>query len=401
MRIGIDARPLSKERTGVGNYVQGLVEFLPQAAPEHEYILYSNRPIEAASVQEKCFRHLIDRKFDWCPGAFWLAARGAYLALRDEVDVYWSTNTVLPIHLPAKMRKIVTVYDTVWLRCPETSTRYNVLVQTLFARRAIKHADCIVVISRSTRDELVQALGVPEEKIRLVYPGIVDRYQPIDKAEAASYIAGKYGVPQRYVATAGIVHPRKNQRFLVGVLSILKRRGQLDFPLLVAGPIGWKNSPMFQEIQAAGLANDIRLLGYIPDEDMPYFYAGAQLFLFPTLYEGFGLPPVEAMACGTPVIASNAPAMPEVLGDAAILLPLTGADAYARAILEVLGDEKLRGNMRSKGIERARSYKYATSVRQLVAVFGETRCLASPQVNQKDTVSEGTAAGEDAVSSSP
>ena len=369
MRIGIDARPLGKQRTGIGNYTQGLVELLPRVAPRHDYILYSNRGIDLSSPED-AFHKRIDATFGWCPGSFWLLGRGAHLARRDAVDVYWATNPVLPLGMPAGILKVVTVHDLVWLRCPETTTRYNLFVQNMCARKAINEADYIIVISRSVQDELIQTLGVPREKTRLVYPGISERYKPHEQEKAAEYISRKYGVPRRYLATVGIIHPRKNHQFLVGVLRILKEKGQLDCPLLVVGPIGWKNSPLFQEIRAAGLTeNDIRFLGYVPDEDMPMFYAGAQVFLFPTLYEGFGLPPVEAMACGTPVIASNAPCMPDVLGDAAILEPLTGHERFATAIRRVLEDDDLCMALRTKGIQRAQSFRYETSVKDLVGIF--------------------------------
>jgi glycosyltransferase involved in cell wall biosynthesis len=369
MKIGIDARPLGKQRTGIGNYTQGLVELLPRVAPRHEYFLYSNRGIDLSSPGG-AFNKRIDAPFGWCPGSFWLLGRGAHLARRDAVDVYWATNPVLPLGMPAGMLKVVTVHDLVWLRCPETTTRYNLFVQNMCAKKAIHESDYVVVISRSVQDELIESLGVPREKTQLVYPGIADRYKPHEQEGAAEYISRKYGVPQRYLATVGIIHPRKNHQFLVGVLRILKEKGQLDCPLLVVGPIGWKNSPLFQEIRTAGLTeNDIRFLGYLPDEDMPLFYAGAQVFLFPTLYEGFGLPPVEAMACGTPVIASNAPCMPEVLGDAAILEPLTGHERFAAAIRRVLEDDSLRMVLRTKGIQRAQSFRYETSVKDLVGIF--------------------------------
>jgi glycosyltransferase involved in cell wall biosynthesis len=388
MRIGIDARPLSKQRTGIENYVRGLVEFLPRVAPQHDYILYSNREIELP-LPAGAFHQRIDGAFGWCPGSFWLLGRGARLARRDAVDVYWSTQATLPLGMPPGVLKIVTVYDMVWLRCPETTTRYNLLVQTMCTRKAIADADCVIVISRSTQDELIQSLGVPREKTKLVYPGVADRYKPRDQAKAAEYISRKYGVPQRYLATVGIVHPRKNQQFLVGVLRILKNNGQLDCPLLVVGPIGWKNSPLFREIQAAGLTeNDIRFLGYIPDEDMPLLYAGAQVFLFPTLYEGFGLPPMEAMACGAPVIASDAPCMPEVLGDAAILEPLTSHERFAAAILRVLADGQLRGTLRAKGIRRAQSFRYETSVKELLQVFEKAPQPTPAGENRKGTVTE-------------
>jgi glycosyltransferase involved in cell wall biosynthesis len=388
VRIGIDARPLNKQRTGIGNYVQGLVELLPRVAPQHDYLLYSNRELDSL-FPEGVFRHQIDRAFSWCPGSLWVLGRGARLVRQDGLDVYWSTQAILPLRMPPRVLKIVTVYDMVWLRYPETMTRHVRLVQTMCSRRAILDADCVVVISRSTQDELIQSLGVPREKTILVYPGVADRYKPQDQVKAAEYISRKYGVPERYLATAGIVHPRKNQQFLVGVLRILKNNGQLDCPLLVAGQMGWKNSPMFREIQAAGLTeNDIRFLGYIPDEDMPLFYAGAQIFLFPTLYEGFGLPPVEAMACGTPVIASNSPCMPEVLGDAAILEPLTGHERFATAILRVLADGQLREVLRTKGIQRAQGFRYETSVKQLLEIFERAPRATFAGESRKGTVAE-------------
>jgi glycosyltransferase involved in cell wall biosynthesis len=189
------------------------------------------------------------------------------------------------------------------------------------------------------------------------------------------------------LATVGIVHPRKNQQFLVGVMRILKESGQLYCPLLVAGPMGWKNSPLFREIQESGLTeNDIRFLGYLPDEDMPSFYAGAQVFLFPTLYEGFGLPPVEAMASGTPVIASNAPCMPEVLGEAAILESLNSHERFATAILKVLADDDMRAELRVKGIRRAHSFRFETSVKQLLEIFENGPRPITPTIDPKDAI---------------
>lgn len=375
MRIGIDGRPLSKQRTGIGNYIKGLVDLLPQSAPEHEYILYSNRPLGSSST-DGASRCEVDRLYGMVPGTFWLLARGAHLARRDCLDVYWGTNAALPLGLPTHVLKVVSVYDLVWLRYPETSTTYNLVIQRLCVRKAVDEADYVVVISRTTQDELIHYLNVPKEKTRLVYPGIDPRYKPQDNEKAAEYISRKYGVPQRYLFTVGTVHPRKNVRFLVNVMQILRRGEPAECPLLVAGSIGWKNSQLFREIEALGLTDSIRFLGYIPDEDMPFFYGGAQAFLFPTLYEGFGLPPVEAMACGTPVIASDCPCMPEVLGDAAILLPLSVPRRFAAAIRDVISDDRLRTGLRVKGIQRAQHFRYETSVRQLQEIFSSSYARA-------------------------
>jgi glycosyltransferase involved in cell wall biosynthesis len=272
--------------------------------------------------------------------------------------------------MPRGVLKIVTVYDLVWLLFPETMSLYNLYLHRAIAEKAIQRADLVIVISRSTGEDLVRLLGVPSGKVKLVYPGISESYMPQESLPAAEYISAKYRVPPCYMAAVGTIEPRKNLKLLVEVLRILKANAQLKCPLLVAGAKGWKNSHLFRGIQAAGLTEkEIRFLGYLPDEDLPFFYGGAQLFLFPSMYEGFGLPPLEAMACGTPVIASNARPMPEILGDAAILEPPASAQRFSTAIERVLADANLRYAMRNKGIARAQMFRPETSVRQLLRVF--------------------------------
>jgi glycosyltransferase involved in cell wall biosynthesis len=375
MKIGIDALPLRGPRTGIGNYIESLVQWIPEIAPQHEYFLYSNKPIKYAPLSpDKLVHERINSSLSFCPGALWLLGRGAALARTDQVDVFWASTSILPIGLPATVLKIITVYDMVWLRYPETTTGYNLFLQKTFARKGIAEADIVIVISQSTQEELIQTLGVAREKTRLIYPSIADRYKPENPQEAAKYISTKYGVPERYMATVGTVEPRKNLKVLIKTLKILKNNGQLACPLLVVGAKGWKNSHLFQEVKDSGLTNvEIRFVGYLPDEDMPFFYSGAQVFLFPSMYEGFGLPPVEAMACGVPVIASNAQCMPEVLGDAAILESLANADGFAAAIVRVQLDEALRHSMRARGIRRAQRFCSQDSAQRLVDVF-ENRC---------------------------
>jgi|SRR5579863_109095 len=369
MRIGINARPLVADRTGIGNYVHGLVRLLPQVAPEHDYFLYSNRETfvewEGADVRSR-----IDRWFRAIPGSVWFFGRGREFARLDRLDVLWSTAPVLPMGVPAGILKVITVYDLVWLLYPETMAPYTLFAQRVFAKKAIQNADKIITISRSTGDDLIRILGVPADKIHLVYPGISENYRPRDRVQAAEYISRKYNVPLRYLAVVGTVEPRKNLALLVEVLRILKCSGALDCPLVVAGAKGWRNTPLFQQIESAGLTErEIRFLGYLPDEDLPFFYAGARLFLFPSLYEGFGFPPLEAMASGTPVIASNGRCMPEVLGEAAILLDPRDAVAFATWTARLLSDENLCRSLGEAGIEQARKFRWGSSVKRLLEGF--------------------------------
>jgi Glycosyltransferase len=379
MRIGIDARSLKKQRTGIGNYVHGLVRHFPQVGLEHNYFFYSNREIDAG-VSGKRVSEQIDRAFSWCPGSVWLRGRGGRLIRRDQLDVFWATYPILPARIPCGVLKIVTVYDLVWLRFPETTPNYALLVQKIWARKAIEEADLIVTISRSTAEDLVRELGVPETKVRCVYPGVLESFKLRDPQEAAEYISKKYCVSPGYMAAVGTVEPRKNLKLLVEVVRILKSKGQLKCPLLVAGASGWKNSSLFRQIQAAELTEDeIRFLGYLPDEDLPFFYSGADVFLFPALYEGFGLPPVEAMACGAPVIASNARCMPEVLGDAAILEPPDNSQRFADAILKLQTSTNLRRAMQAAGVRKAQEYCWQSSAKQLLNLIDD-KCQSDIKV---------------------
>jgi glycosyltransferase involved in cell wall biosynthesis len=378
MRIGIDARPLTLQRAGVGNYVYGLLEQLPTLALGHDFYLYAHRELNN-SVSGAHVTTRIDRAFSACPGSLWLRARAGRLARRDRLDAFWGTHPLLPAHLPRATLRIITVYDLVWLRFPETATGYSVMVQTIWTKKAINEADLIVTISRSVKEELIEHLRVPEKKVVHIYPGASEGYRERDRQTSAEYIAGKYGVPPHYMAAVGTIEPRKNLGLLVQMLAILKRSGQMMCPLLIAGGSGWKNSSLFRQIRGAGLTeHEIRFLGYLPDEDLPFFYAGAQVFLFPSLYEGFGIPPVEAMACGTPVVASNARCMPEVLAGAAILESPSHPQGFAEAVLKLRTNPQLRETLRSAGLRRAQQFCWRTSAQQLLELMtaGYDHCQA-------------------------
>jgi glycosyltransferase involved in cell wall biosynthesis len=386
MRIGIDARPLSRRRSGIGNYVQCLVELLPRIAPQHEYFLYSNRPFDL-SIPEGVVHERVDRAFGLCPGAFWILGRGSTLIRQDAIDVYWATNAILPPYIPSNVAKVITVYDMVWLRYPETTSRYNLLVQAMCAEKAISRSDFVVTISRSVREELLHSLSVAPAKTGVVYPGISDNYYPQDRSKAAQYVSNKFGVPTQYMACVGTVEPRKNLSILVEALRIVKSKGKCECPLVVAGASGWRTSDLFQRIRSTGLGNDIRFIGYVPARDLPSFYAGAQVFLFPSIYEGFGLPPLEAMACGTPVISSDAHCMPEVLGDAAMLVSPAKPEDWAEAMVRALDDNELRNKMRNAGVVQAAKFQPRASAECLLEILARNGSLKAraPMLRRVDT----------------
>jgi glycosyltransferase involved in cell wall biosynthesis len=204
---------------------------------------------------------------------------------KDKIDILWGTRHMLPPYVPKRIRKVLTVHDLVWHYFPETMDRYNLLVMKLFADRSIRAADHIIAVSEATARGIVEAVGVPREKISVIYHG-AGAYVPLDRKSSAEYISSKYNTRQDYILTVGTVEPRKNLKTLLAVFSQFRKEGVPQ--LLIAGASGWKTSSIYGEYQRLGLSEkEVKFLGYVPDEDMNRLYSGARLFLFPSVYEGF------------------------------------------------------------------------------------------------------------------
>jgi glycosyltransferase involved in cell wall biosynthesis len=264
------------------------------------------------------------------------------------------------------MRKVLTVYDMVWHYFPETMDWYNRAVLKILAKRSISLADHIVTISKATAQSLNEVLGVPLNRITVAYPA-ADDYTVFDKRASGAYIAENYGVSRNYILTVSTVEPRKNLVALLRSFSPIRREG---FQLVIAGAMGWKNSPLSEEIARLGFSDDeVRFLGFVPDADMNKLYCGAQLFVFPSLYEGFGIPPLEAMASGTPVIASWSSSLPEVVGEAGTLLDPNDIDCWTEAVLQTMRDESLRGRMAADGVNQARNFSWHATARNVMDAF--------------------------------
>jgi glycosyltransferase involved in cell wall biosynthesis len=229
-----------------------------------------------------------------------------------------------------------------------------------------------LTISEFTRWGLINALGAPADKIRVTYPGVEPHYQPRDRIHSAHYIAEKFYVSNNYICAVGTVEPRKNLITLMQAIKILRDRGMLKHQLLIAGASGWKNSRIYAAVQRLGLTErEVKFLGHVPEEDLPVLYSGSCLFVFPSIYEGFGLPLLEAMASGVPVVASNVASMPEVVRDAAVLVSPLQPEEFADAIALVVSNEQLRQALIDKGIRRAQQFRWDTSARQILQLFKE------------------------------
>jgi glycosyltransferase involved in cell wall biosynthesis len=237
----------------------------------------------------------------------------------------------------------------------------------LFFERSARQADRVIADSRSTARDLERIFAVPASKIEAIHLGVGPAYKLHDPRAAAELVANKYGVSKDYALTVGTVAPHKNLITVIKAMKILRDRGELSFQLLALGAKSRKDTTLFKALQSSGLTGeDIRFLGYVPEEDLPVLYSGSCLFVFPSLYEGFGLPLVEAMACGVPLVASNTSSIPEVVGDAALLVPPTQPEAFAEAILRVRSDTDLRKALIDRGLSRAACFRWDKAAGQLL-----------------------------------
>jgi len=260
---------------------------------------------------------------------------------------------------------VVTVYDLSFLRFPEAFKTANRIYLTASTRATVRRARRVLTISEHARRDIVGLLRVPEQRVDVTYPAAEERFRPVAAAEVEAFRLAR-GLPEAFVFAVGTLEPRKN---LVGLLHAYARLRTPRPPLFVAGGAGWRFSPILDTIRRLHLEDDVHFLGFVPEDELPLWYNAARLFAFPSLYEGFGLPVLEAMACGVPVITSTAASLPEVAGKAAIMVPARDTDRLAREIERVLGDAQLRTEMRAAGRIQASRFSWRAMTDQTVASY--------------------------------
>jgi glycosyltransferase involved in cell wall biosynthesis len=369
MRIGIDARPLVITSGGIPRVVRSIVSELAQLDPQNEYFFYSHRDFQLP-LRMPNWRKRVEPLAHFLPGTLWLQAVAKRRILEDRIDVFWGTAHVLPLGLPSSVGKILTAHDLVWLKYPGTMSWYNRHVNSLLAEPSMRQADRIMAISESTARDLQMLAGIERSKVEVIYHGTSQAYRPRDRAAAGRYIATKFGVSEDFICAVGTLEPRKNLVTLLGAVRRLRDRRSWHHQLLVAGGRGWKESCIHQTVRRLGLfEHEVRFLGYVPEEDLPFLYSGAAVFVFPSIYEGFGLPLVEAMACGVPIVASDCSSTPEVVQGAALLVSPHQPEEFASAIARVIEDQELRVALVERGLKRARLFRWDTAARKVVRIL--------------------------------
>jgi glycosyltransferase involved in cell wall biosynthesis len=366
MKICLDVQSAVVQRAGVGRYTKVLAQHLGRVAPDDEFVFpyfdfkRQGEPFEVAAGAW--------RPIHWCPGRLVQAAWKStgfppYEWFAGPADVYHFPNFAIP-----PMRKgtaVVTVHDLAFMRYPEFAEDRNVRYLNATMPKTISRAAALITVSEFSAREIVELLDVPRNRIYVVYHGISDTFAACEPAAMQSVLAS-YGIDRPYILTVGTVEPRKNLPFLIDRFEQLT---DFDGCLVIAGGRGWKYEPIFERIRNSPRQADIRYVEYVDDTRLPALYTGAQAFVLPSLYEGFGFPPLEAMACGTPVVSSAGGSLAEVLGHAAIVLDTFEPDRWNDALRRVISDSALREDLRAKGRAHAATFTWESAARATHAVY--------------------------------
>ncbi len=373
MRIGIDYTAAVRQGAGIGRFCRGLIGALAELDHSNDYVVWSGGRGAAEPHWPPNYRRLTLPLSDRHLALIWQRLRLPLPVewITGRLDLYHSPDFVLP---PVRRaRTLLTVHDLSFMRHPECSSPalYDYLINAV--PRSVAQADLVLADSAHTQRDVIELLGVPAERTRVVYAGLEPSFRPVPDGPARQAALARYGIEPPYVLGVGTLQPRKNFARLIAAFRLARERHQLPHRLVIAGGRGWLYDDILVAAREAGDA--VLLAGYVDDSDLPALYSAADLFAFPSLYEGFGIPLLEAMGCGTPVLTAQASSLPEVAGDAALLVEPTDIEAIAAGLWRLLSDEALRQQLLRRGQERIQRYTWAAAARELLAAYDQCHAM--------------------------
>ena len=366
MRIGIDARKLHD--FGIGTYIRNLLRELARMDRDTEYVILS-RPDDAMAVRAlgENFRPVAETSGNY---SFAEQVRIPLALKREKVDIFHAPHYVLPplIRCPS----VVTIHDCIHLMFPQYlpnrwSLAYARTSITLAARRATR----VLTVSESSKRDIQRLVDIPPGKVDVIYNSYEPRFAVAPDAETVHRVRERYQLQSEFVLYAGNVKPHKNLERLIEAFHIVRGRGLDHLKLILIGDEISRYTALRRAVHRHQLHNYVRFLGYMPEDTLAVMYRLAGVFVFPSLYEGFGLPPLEAMASGTPVVTSNVSSLPEVAGGAAVLVDPYSAEAIADGMYRVLTDNALRADLSRRGPLRASQFSWESSVRRVREIYGQ------------------------------
>jgi len=372
MQLTLDVSPTAQGHAGLGRYAGEVARALAAYHPELDLTLFYNRqgqatlpdylqhlPQKTVNIGNKPWRMgvLLSQLLRW-PMDKPFAAR----------QIFHATNHLLA-HF-ATARTVYTLHDLIFLHYPEYHLAYNRWYLTFTMPRYLRAAQVIITPSECSKRDALHFYNLPPDKIKVIYEAPAPTFRPLTHAADLETIRQKYQLPPQFILHVGTIEPRKNLSRLLDAFQPLLT----DWPelkLVFIGKKGWLYQDFFSHLQALGLENHVIFPGFVAEADLPAIYQLATVFAYPSLYEGFGLPPIEAMACGTPVICSNSSSLPEVVGEAGLLIDPLDTAALHQALRRVLADETLRHDLHQRGLGQAARFSWQRAAAELMTVYGD------------------------------
>lgn len=371
MRIGVDTRLMHYQPAGISRYTWHLLQALAELDSDDEFIVFQHRKHRTPLLQQANFRratllapvhHRLEQAM--------LAAE----LLRFRLDLLHSTDFIPPLYSPVK--SVITVHDLAFLHYPHFLTTISAAYYGQIDK-AVVHAAHIIVPSEFTRQDLIAQLGAPADKVTAIHEAANPIFRPLPLAETRRAVQARYGLPEQFILCVGTIEPRKNISGLLQAFAhLLDKYAPGDVCLAIAGGKGWLYEETLELVKKLNLESRVVFLGRVPDEELHQLYVAARCHIHPAYYEGFGLPPLEAMACGTPTIVSNISSLPEVVGDAALLVDPRDIEEIAVAMQRLLTDEDLHVELSEKGLQRARVFSWERAAARTLDVY---RKVAEPR----------------------
>lgn len=389
MRIAVDGRTIIKGKSGVGTYVERTMRALVDVDPRNEYFLFLVEPLDSLSAPNLT-KVMIEGYQKAGKNRYWENFLLPQFAVEKKIDIFFGAAYALPLlprwhalaeiaplphswKLPfnphRQLKYVAGVLDVIGFVRPETFTPKMRLWQHIFVANAVRIADAIITISESTKRDILRLFQYDHKRIHVTPLSVDQKFRPAHSKSETARVREKYSLPRQFILYVGTIEPRKNVSGTAKAYSMLPPELRKKYPLIIAGSKGWYAESILDEIHALGISDDIRLTGFVDDRDLPTLMAMAELFVFPSLYEGFGYPVLEAMASGVPVITSTSSSLPEVIGDAGILVEPDDLKGISNAMRKILRNPRFRRSLRNKGLKRARQFSWEKTARRTLEVF--------------------------------
>ena len=366
MRIAFDGTTLRPGRTGVGYYSEHLLHHMAtECGGDDEVVVLSNRPLDTVSPLPPGVR--VSASASRLPRMVWLQTLAPRMLKRLGADVVHFTNGMVP--LASAVPTVVTIHDMSLTLYPRYHPPRRVLLNRPLVDLAARRADAIITVSESAKRDIVNVYGLDPQRVHVVHEAAAPSFRPVRDEQLLAQVRERYGLAERFILYVGTIEPRKNLPKLIEGFAKRRRSGDLPHQLVCAGPYGWLSRDIDDLIQGLQVQDAIRFTGYVPFDDLAALYTMAEMFVFPSLYEGFGLPVVEAMACGTPVITGQVAALVEIGGGSVEHVDSLDAESLGLAMVALARNPERRKELSRLGQQRARTFSWQRAAQETLNVY--------------------------------